>query len=331
MQRSARPWLSVVMPTRDGGPFVRRAIASILSQRDSGVELIVVDDNSQDSTSAILDSCKLRLRMCIMRAPVRGNWVASTNVALRHVRGQYVCWLHQDDEWCPGRLSLVRRLLAKQSWPDVLIHPTLYIDRYGRTIGRLPLPLQQCPHGHATDICFRRLLVQNWIAPSAPVMSVSAVRSIGPLDEELWYTADWDYWLRLSRVYSVAVTHHPVVRTRIHGSSQTLCRMTCLSELRRQYDAVLSRHLQFVRGDASRTIRCLAELSKEINIAFASVLLRRRVDARLLASAFLRVPPICWWQFIRDSQVAARTLARVRAGLLTERGRCADAGREAGE
>ena len=47
-------------------------------------------------------------------------------------------------------------------------------------------------------VVVERLLVQNFISMPAPLFSREAALRVGGLDEDLWYTADWDFWLKLA-------------------------------------------------------------------------------------------------------------------------------------
>ena len=49
-------------------------------------------------------------------------------------------------------------------------------------------------------VVVERLLVQNFISMPAPLFSREAAIRVGGLDEDLWYTADWDFWLKLAAV-----------------------------------------------------------------------------------------------------------------------------------
>src|SRR5947207_2681512 len=50
------PLISVVMPVRNGEPFVRAAIDSILSQTFTNFECLVINDGSTDGRQAVLDA-----------------------------------------------------------------------------------------------------------------------------------------------------------------------------------------------------------------------------------------------------------------------------------
>src|SRR5205085_1657600 len=95
----------------------------------------------------------------------------------------------------PGRLSVLRRLTARHPDVGLFLSPARFIDSRGRTAGmwRCPLPAGKL----APALVVERLLVQNFIACPSPLFRRAALRA-GGLCDELWFTADWDLWLRLA-------------------------------------------------------------------------------------------------------------------------------------
>ena len=94
--------LSVVMPTYNGERYVAAALESLLAQRDDGVELIVVDDGSSDGTAELVERLTRGTPTRLLRPGRLGSWVAASNLGLREARGEWACFLHQDDLWLPG-------------------------------------------------------------------------------------------------------------------------------------------------------------------------------------------------------------------------------------
>lgn len=96
------PLISVVMPVRDGGTYLRRAVDSILDQSLRELELIIIDDHSSDGAVDGLSALDSRIRM--MRCN-EGGVAASFNTALAATRGSYIARMDADDIALPGRLE----------------------------------------------------------------------------------------------------------------------------------------------------------------------------------------------------------------------------------
>ncbi len=311
------PWLSVVMPTYNGGAFLAAALESVCAQQAGGdFEVVAVDDGSEDGTVALLEAYSSRLPLRIVRRARIGNWVASTNHGLSIARGEYACLLHQDDLWMDGRLRALRAALDGAPEAALVVHPSWFIDVRGARLGRWRCPL---PPGRVDRaLVLERLIVQNFLAVPAPLFRREKALEAGGMDESLWYTADWDLWLKLST--GGAVVHHPepLAAFRIHPASQTARRSEGGEDLRRQLETVLRRHLPAAAG-ADRRLASVAEFSVELNLALAGGLHRRRAPWGKLGAGFLALGPSGWRRYLRDSRIAERVGARLR--LLGERGR----------
>lgn len=305
-----RPWLSVIVPTYNGAAYLDRALASIAAQADDGVEVIAIDDGSTDATTTILDRYADRLHLRIESRGRVGNWVANSNHGLRLARADHACFLHQDDLWLPGRLRALRPLVSRAAGPALLLHPSRFVNARDQFLGMWHCPLSAGPH--APEQVMEHLLVQNFIAIPAPIFSRQAALDVGGLDEGLWYTADWDFWLRLASRGPTVYHTRPLTAFRVHGDSQTMQGAARAAEMRRQLDVVLERHLPRLRKNAMQ-IGAAARLSVELNHALAEAVGGRRPPWLRLARRFLGLGLSGCHRFLRDSRIIERVQARVRA------------------
>ncbi len=104
---SARPLVSVIIPTHDRAALVARALDSVFAQDGLGeqfdLEVIVVDDGSTDSTATVVgEYAEVR---CLRLSANRGV-SAARNAGIEASRGTFICFLDDDDVWLPGRLKL---------------------------------------------------------------------------------------------------------------------------------------------------------------------------------------------------------------------------------
>jgi len=309
-----QPWLSVVMPTYNGERYLAATLESIVAEKAQGVELVIVDDGSTDRTLEIIDTYHTRAALRIVQPERVANWVVGTNLGLRAATGRHACFLHQDDLWLPGRLSAVHRELDHHPDTTFLIHPAVFIGPDGARLGtwRCPLPAQG-----AVDnaLLFERLLVQNFIATPSPVFDRELVLRLGGLDESLWYTADWDLWLRLARAGRARFIAAPLAAFRVHAASQTMARARSSADFRQQLETVLHRHLSacdVASVTRWRGIQRTAEFSVAMNTALAGLARGERGGWWSLAIQFLGLRPTGWYRYLRDSRIVERVASRVR-------------------
>lgn len=314
MERSMRPWLSVIMPTFNGAAFLDQALRSVLAQRDEEIEVIAGDDGSADETVAILEAFRPALRLRIVRQPHGGNWAAGTARGMALARGAWLCWLHQDDAWRPGRLHVVKSLLAAHSDAAMLVHPCRYIDARGEDVGDWRCPLPRRGGVLAPLEVLERLLVQCFIGTPATVFSARAMRAAGLPDASLRYAADWDYWLRLALVGPTVYHAAPLASFRVHARSQTVTGISLAAERRVELHRVLDRYLPELQGRHPRAglIERVARLSVEVNYGLSATLCGRPADWAALARDFAALGPGSWRRFWRDSRLIDRCWSRWR-------------------
>jgi Glycosyl transferase family 2 len=113
MHHSQGPLVSVITATRNRPSLLRLALSSIAEQTYRNIEVIVVDDGSDEHvreeykrTWSVLDS-----RFCLYyaRPPgvTGGGPSAARNLGIRQARGEFVAFLDDDDRWLlPDHLSV---------------------------------------------------------------------------------------------------------------------------------------------------------------------------------------------------------------------------------
>jgi GT2 family glycosyltransferase len=310
-----RPWLSVIMPTYNGAAYLETALESIIVQAERDLEVIAIDDGSMDGTLGILKAYSERLPMTVIERSHSGNWVVNTNLGMSLARGRYFCWLHQDDAWCPDRLAELRRLTCQ--WPEVsfIVHPVWFIDRTGNRVGRWRCPLPGRRGRVSVETVLGHLLIQCFISAPGPIFKAEAVSDVGGMDERLWFTADWDFWLKLAALGPTV--YHPglLASFRIHPASQTSRCPARLDEAKQQYSVVMARHLaawERRKHDVARISR-IAHFSAEVNVALMRVMRGQHVGWFRLLWDFAQLGPIGWHAYLRDSRIVERVVSRVRA------------------
>lgn len=108
------PLVSVIMPAYNAERYIGESISSVLAQTYSNWELLVVNDGSTDGTAAIVEGFKDHRIRLFHKA--NGGIGSARNLALRHVRGTFICGLDSDDVMPPR--SIASRVQVFQAHPD---------------------------------------------------------------------------------------------------------------------------------------------------------------------------------------------------------------------
>ena len=192
--------VSVIIPTHNRGQFVGEAVASVLGQRDAALELIVVDDGSEDDTASLVAGFGEGVRC--LRTPHRGV-SAARNAGIRASRGDWIAFLDSDDLWLPDKMRIQMQYLRNH--PEYRICQTEEVwIRNGRRVN--PRKYHRKPEGH----CFELLLERCLVSPSAVVMERSLLDEVGLFDENLPACEDYDLWLRIGCRHALGLVREPL-------------------------------------------------------------------------------------------------------------------------
>ena len=217
----APPEVTVAMPARNAARFVAAAIDSVLRQEGIELELIVVDDGSEDDTAAVVQSLRDR-RLTLLRNPQRRGIGACHNVILRHSRAPYIAQVDADDVILPGALrKLVDAVAADPQAGQSHCH-FFDIDREGnatRQSFRRRWHLLRQRRRPAID--YRRALLVENVTNALRTYRRSALDAVGPFDEQLTYAVDYDMALRIIDRYRIALVPEFLYARRLHSGNTT--------------------------------------------------------------------------------------------------------------
>lgn len=201
--------ISVMIVTHNRGHLIAGAINSVLRQSFDDLELIIVDDASDDDTEAIVRGFSdPRIRY---QKIVKANSIARVrNIALSLAKGKYLTVLDSDDIWCDDD-KLLKQFNFLEANPDYVLigGAAKIIDSSGKELRIEMKPL--------TDLDIRRdFLVKNPFFHS----SVMYRAGLGVYNEAIKFGEDWDLWLRLGKVGKLANLDEVLVKYRVHDDNE---------------------------------------------------------------------------------------------------------------
>jgi glycosyltransferase involved in cell wall biosynthesis len=182
------------------------------------LELLVVDDASQDGSGQIID--EYATRDSRVKA-VHNEWnlglAATLNRGLELARHELVARMDQDDECLPGRLSRQASFMATHASVSVA---GSFVYVMGRTrsddrLVRLPVTSREIA---------RTLPLRNCMYHPSVIFRRSHVLAAGGYRHEFRNAEDYDLWLRLSRDHDLANIPVPLLRYRLSPNGMTFAR-----------------------------------------------------------------------------------------------------------
>jgi glycosyltransferase involved in cell wall biosynthesis len=312
----SKPWISVIIPSYCGERWIDSALRSIAAEGAEGVEVLIIDSSPTGATLEIAETYASRLRLRAFDRRDLASWQAKTNFGVKVAAADHLCWLGVDDVWFPGRAAAVRSWIHADPESPLHLAPAAIIDSGGRKIGSWRCPLRSGVRLTSAYV-LERFLVQNFVAAPAPVFRKDAWLLSGGLDESLWYTADWDIWLKLAASGSVLYHDSITIGFRIHSESLTVTGSREVAAFEQQMQTVLERYLPKLANASDRLAR-VARASIGVNVALAAMSTGEGKGRQLLraASQVLRLGPSGSYRYLRDSRIIERVLPRLRAKMM---------------
>ena len=132
--------LSIIVPTYNVAPYLRKCVDSLLAQDYADYEMILVDDGSTDGSSQICDqiveSQQSRVESGDRSSAIKvihqtnAGLSAARNSGLAIARGDYVCFVDSDDYWQPNVLGALMSQIERGNL-DVLRFKYQYVREDG--------------------------------------------------------------------------------------------------------------------------------------------------------------------------------------------------------
>ena len=197
---------SVIIPLYNKGPYVRKALESVLCQTYRDFELIVVDDGSTDDSFTVardtLADSTLPYRLLQQDnagvSMARNNGVAAS-------QGDYICFLDADDWWATTFLEKMDGLI--RDYPNAGIYGANY---YYVKNGRKRVCVTTAETGYI-DYCrvyAEKLQMPLWTG--AVSIPRGIINEIGGFKTWLKLGEDFDVWIRIALKYKVAFLNEPI-------------------------------------------------------------------------------------------------------------------------
>jgi cellulose synthase/poly-beta-1,6-N-acetylglucosamine synthase-like glycosyltransferase len=293
--------VSVVIPAFNYAHFLPQAIASVLGQTHSALELLVVDDGSTDNTPAVVASfADPRLRYIWQE---NAGLSASRNTGIREARHPFVAFLDADDIWKPELLACVLDRFAGLPEDFACVATgTTRMDASGQ-----PSPTSHYNASHTRELTVRDFCLRNHPLSSSVVVKRHVFAETGGFDTALRSSEDRDMWIRLTaRGHRFFLIGEPCAFIRRHPTNMS----KNAPRMKRNTQRVLARAWQ--RGAVSRLAAPF--WLRTFSIHYFLVAWTHFDDGlRIAALRYWLTSVALWPLFLRPSLVIEPPLFRLRA------------------
>jgi len=241
--------VSVIIPTHNRADVLGRAVASVLGQSWTDLELIVVDDGSTDATATVLAEFD-DPRLTGMHQENKGV-SSARNRGIAASGGRFIALLDSDDYWMPDKLEKQIRFMV-ESGLEICQTDEIWIRNGQRVNPRLK-------HAKPAGWFLERSLELCLISPSCVMFSRALWDELGPFDERLPACEDYSLWLRVGVRHPVGLVPEALT-VKTGGHADQLSRRIIGLDLYRIYAMLdLLRSMELCAGQRALAVAALKE------------------------------------------------------------------------
>jgi glycosyltransferase involved in cell wall biosynthesis len=179
------PFFSIIIPSYNRANLLPETLASVIEQKFTDWECIVVDDGSTDDTAKVIFSlCTYDPRIRYVYQQNKERSVAR-NHGIDLASGQYICFLDSDDWYLNTHLSYLHSEIIKRSRPEALFFVNAIQDNFGKQVPVISKPYDKTPDYFLDNsiiparVCIHRnILEKHRFNPSILIVEDSVLWSL---------------------------------------------------------------------------------------------------------------------------------------------------------
>lgn len=213
--------ISVIIPTYNSAEYIAETLESVCTQTYRNIEILVIDDCSNDDTSEIVKKYAYKdARIRLISLDENKGAANARNIGTKSAVGEWVSFLDSDDLWTPNKLEkqleLINELMEmdKNRVVSFVFTGSSFVDGYGKELtSTLHVPMQ---------VDYERLLKQNIISCSSVLVKRSLMlRYPMPCINDIH--EDFATWLQMLKAENIVAygLDEPLLIYRITRSSRS--------------------------------------------------------------------------------------------------------------
>lgn len=311
--------VDVVVPCYNYAKYLQQCVQSILSQRDTNVRVLILDDASPDNTPEIAEQLSAAdKRVTYVRNESNLGLIGTANKGVMEwASAEYVVLLSADDALTPGSLARSTRLMDAN--PDIGLAYgmafMLHDDGPALAVDDVDSPTSRIIAGYE----FLRLLCAygNFVPTAAAVMRTSVQHRVGGYNPRFKHTSDLDMWLRTAAVSSIGYVNAIQGYYRWHHSNMSAAYYHQPADDRLQFVATCADFMANHRDDIPQFGPWFEAMRNRLghDLLLHATKAFERVDdptwrgslevARQLWPSYWRSP--IWWKFVAKRILGQRS------------------------
>lgn len=201
--------ISVVVPSYNQGSFLKETLESVLNQKHSDTEIIVIDGGSTDNSIDIIKELEQHITYWVSE-PDNGQSHA-INKGFKQCTGDIVCWLNSDDLFTKDTIPEVISIFKQNQNLDFILGETQMFENTGT------LPSKHINPDHFDN----QMLAGVVTAQPSYFFKRNFLEKVGYLNEALHFGMDYDLFLRMTLRGNYQYFNRVWSKYRLHNESKS--------------------------------------------------------------------------------------------------------------
>lgn len=164
------PLISVIIPAYNASKTIEKAICSVMEQTWKNLEIIIIDDASNDNTAMLVQKLGAANTKIVFFSNVKNKGVsAARNTGIMNCSGEYIAFLDADDFWKRDKLEKQMKI-AKKTNCDICFTSVAFADIDGFLTGKI--------YSSPISTNYKELLKENCICCSSSLIKKSTIGNL---------------------------------------------------------------------------------------------------------------------------------------------------------
>ena len=191
--------VSCIITTYNRPKLVGRAIESVLGQSYSSIELIIIDDHSNEVYDEVKKLYSANGKVRFHRNAKNLGLSASRNEGIKLSNGKYVAFLDDDDVWLQDKLE--KQVSFLEANKEFVGCSSSHIE----SVSKKTIKIAQEVYRFEDNTCF------NYLGPPSKLILKKEMAYATMFDEDAKHAEDWDFYLRILKLGPVYIFDEPLI------------------------------------------------------------------------------------------------------------------------
>lgn len=217
--------VSIVIPVYNGSNFLKDAIDSALAQTYKNIEVIVVNDGSNDdgATEAIARSYGKKIKYL---KKANGGVATALNYGIEKMTGEYFSWLSHDDMYEKKKIEEQIKFLSKHDSKKTIVACDAKVLFENGVTKKDTID----PKLFAYFDIFLAIAGDIGVNGCSLLIPKAAFKKVGGFNPDLPVTQDYDLWFRLNKHYNFELLEKSLVISRRHEGQDSVRKIKLMIE-----------------------------------------------------------------------------------------------------